>query len=96
MKDKSGILGMMAFIAAMSAQSYSGEERTPNKEAVRRQPIKKVIPKGCKEYFFTQSGCIHVVKSANYNYVFECIASNEKAAEKKFDKFIKNQPPKTT
>lgn len=50
---------------------------------------KEVIPKGCKKYFFTISGsfCTDQKEWNDVTYVFECIASNDKVAEKKFNKW---------
>lgn len=82
-------LAFLGFLGAMMASSqYPGEGKRSNNEAIRPNP-KKVIPKGCKEYFFTKTGSIYTTKPQAYEVVFECIASSEKAAHKKFDKWYR-------
>jgi len=76
---------------AMTQQSTSGN-RYSNDEIVdnSKRPIKTPVPKGCKEYFFLQSGRFfndRPRKDGGYEVVFECIAANDKSAQRKFDKF---------
>lgn len=90
MNSKSGILAMMAF-AAMADMSSKNNFRHNNNDVIDRCKIepKKIIPKGCKEYFFTKSGAMFITYKPNgYEVVFECFASNDKNALKKFDKFL--------
>jgi hypothetical protein len=74
---------MIGALMAMS-EVNSSSSRTPNKDVLRRKP-EPVIPKGCKQYFFTLTGSIY--SEANSNTVFNTIASSEKSAIKKFDKW---------
>jgi hypothetical protein len=48
----------------------------------------KVIPKGCKEYWFNKHGGF--TTEGSVSVVYYCIASSDKAAKKKFKKFDKN------
>ena len=47
------------------------------------------LPKGCDWYYFDDTG-IHVNKN-NGLYAYKCIASSEKSAIKKFNKWVAKQ-----
>ena len=67
------------------------ERRRKKKREVRdysRYP-QEVIPKGCKKYYFSSSGILHNSLPKGTESVFECIASSEKVARRKFDKWNK-------
>lgn len=87
MNSKSN-LAFIGFLGAMM-MSTTTESRTPNREVLSKLNLepKKIIPKGCKEYWFTKTGSIYTSKPENYEAVFQCIASSEKVAHKKFDKW---------
>lgn len=85
---KSNLLGLAVMMAALSYEGgYHEDKHEPKKQ--KRNP-KKVIPKGCKEYYFTRTGSIFT--SHNENIVFTTIASSEKSAQKKFDKWYNQNP----
>ena len=85
MKDKAALGMLMAMGSMMDPYGENVKKPNPRKEAFLRgevpepKDIKKVIPKGCKEYFFNETG-----------YVFSCVASNLKNATRKFDNFKNN------
>jgi len=75
---------MMSSMAQTSKREYHDKEHEANKE-----PKKPIIPKGCKEYHFTRSGRFDTTEDMwnDISYVFTCVASNEKNAIKKFEKW---------
>jgi hypothetical protein len=84
MKKLNGILGMALSMAMMSETNF-GRDSEPMKFAPPK-PFKKVIPKGCKEYwFFKSDGFANEKPNASYEVVYECIASSDKKAIEKFN-----------
>jgi hypothetical protein len=70
----------------MAASGNYGTNIQEGKNSIKKTK-KKIIPKGCKEYFFFESGnYMNTKPSEGYNIVFECIASSDKIATKKFNK----------
>lgn len=89
---KSNFLGLAGFAIAMSMMSTSNSSGNilSNDEIVERskRKPKKVIPKGCKEYHFTPVGRMLVdVPLSGFEIVFTCIASSDKKAKAKFEKW---------
>jgi hypothetical protein len=87
MKGKAYMMALM--MAAMAADSSILQSAVPvptNGRVIR--PVRKIIPKGCKEYFFNEDGSF-VGKSSNH--VFSCFALTDENAIKKYNKWIKNQ-----
>lgn len=89
MKEKIATLGIMA---AMFQGMNGGSE---NSNDLRPEDIKlnkKVpIPKGCKEYHFTKDGYFSNDKFRYKEVVFTCIASKDKSAIKKFERWQQTQ-----
>ena len=77
----------MAMMAAMM-DDVSYPKQNKGRKFIPPEPIKKVIPKGCSQYYFTKSGT-QVSETCTYIY-FSCIASSIKVAEKKFNAFIRS------
>ena len=75
---------MLSSMAQTSEREYYDKEHEPNKE-----PKKPIIPNGCKEYHFTRSGRFDTTENMwnDIDYVFTCVASNDKNAIKKFEKW---------
>ncbi len=87
MKKAVARLAMMALMASAMGEGYYGHGSTQsNDDVLSRKPKKQPIPKGCKEYFFTKRGFWDNTTKDD-NYYFKCIASSEKVAIKKFNKF---------
>lgn len=88
MKDNLKMMLLLGgFLASAQQSTFAGMQH--NEDIIDRSklPKKKIIPSGCKEYFFTKTGSMYTIKPAGYEVVFECIASSDKAAKKKFDKW---------
>jgi len=83
MKSKYIALAMMGAMMSFTAQTNEPTAR----EFEPPKPPKKVIPKGCKEYHFTRSGN-QVGESCSYIH-FSCIASSERKAKLKFEKYLR-------
>jgi hypothetical protein len=49
--------------------------------------VHTVLPNGCKWYYFTKEG--EMYEYGSNSAFFKCIASSEKSAKKKFEKYIK-------
>jgi len=83
---------------AMAQYADIDDNRGDNKlrpEDIDVTPAQQVIPKGCKEYWFNiNGGFTNGMSGSNkvrkVDVVYYCIASSDKAAKKKFDKFEKN------
>lgn len=89
---KSGLKSIMLMGLAMAAIAETGTSGTTrNEDVINRRPPKKIIPKGCKEYFFTGMGYCFTERPAHREIAFECVATSEKSAQKKFDKWKANQ-----
>ncbi len=96
MMNPKGILSMMGMMLAMSdpaAREAYGE--ASNSEIIKKskEPVKQIIPKGCKKYYFTRGGRFDTDDSKwdDVDYIFDCIAMNEKSAMKKFEKWEARQ-----
>lgn len=78
MSYKKQVLAMAMMFAAMEQPMG-----LPQKASVSRDvpPPKPIIPRGCKEYAFWHEG-----------KQFTCIASNDKQAERKFEKWRAKRP----
>lgn len=74
-------------MAAMGNHAYMGENNLTGKAVP--SSAKKPIPNGCKKYFFTRTGsfCTDQKEYNDITYVFDCIASSDKVAKKKFNKW---------
>ena len=96
-------LGMILGMYAMSEMTHAKEhqefieeiEKPVFKKHSRKfepnaEP-KKIIPKGCKEYFFEENGKFEPYEYKGVNYIFNCVALNEKSAVAKFERFLKNR-----
>lgn len=93
-KQKLYTMALLGAILNSSAQSSQKEYLELENESSRKpEEPKKIIPKGCKEYHFTKSGRFDTTETmwSNIDYIFTCVASNDKTAIKKFEKFISNQ-----
>lgn len=93
LRSKSHMLGMMGMMLAISGDSMMRDEMSSNREILNKQPPKKIIPKGCKKYYFTRGGRFDTDDSKwdDVDYIFDCIAMNEKSAMKKFEKWEAKQ-----
>ena len=61
----------------------------PTKRVANIQPnTEPPIPKGCKKYFFTHSHQFFNTKPSGYVIIFECIASSDATANKKFKRYL--------
>lgn len=89
--SKKHLLGLLAMSLAMSTitgiDRESQIEKAPGKSL--KNPGEKPIPKGCKKYYFTQDGWFtnSCEQDEVDDYIFNCIASSDKVAKKKFNKF---------
>jgi len=91
MKKNIGSLLAMALMAEGIGMGMEGGIPNTSSKRVRdhnrvRVPAKKVIPKGCKQYFFNQNGYWDNTSGEKNSY-FTCIASSDKVAHKKFNKY---------
>jgi hypothetical protein len=81
-------LGMMV---AMSEQGYNHTPESNVRKA--RLPTNRkdeVIPKGVKEYFFTENGhFFNSMPTGSYTIFYKCFALNDKNAKRKFDAYRK-------
>lgn len=84
MKSK---LHELLIISALLGES--GNVSPINPKQVTGKLPNKPIPKGCKEYFFNQDGDFSTERMLKSECVFKCVASNDKTAKKKFDKWNK-------
>lgn len=50
----------------------------------------KVLPNGCREYFFAADGTYSTERMLKSRVVYTCIASKDKSAIKKFNNWLKN------
>lgn len=78
MSYKKQVLAIAMMFAAMEQPMGLPEKSTVQRNVSKPKPV---IPKGCKEYVFWHEG-----------EQFTCIASNDKQAEKKFEKWRVKQP----
>ena len=86
---------MLTSLAMMVAMSEQGYPSSPNEPIVTRgrKPTNRkdeVIPKGVKEYFFTESGhFFNSMPTGSYTIFYKCFALNDKNAKRKFDAYRK-------
>ena len=89
-KSKLYTMAMMGAMLSSMAQTSEREyyDKEPNKEP-NREPKKPIIPNGCKEYHFTRSGRFDTTENMwnDIDYIFTCVASNDKNAVNKFEKW---------
>ena len=89
-----GKLGMLAAMAMMFENTGFAQSSLKPKD-IDTTTVQVPIPKGCKEYFFNKEGEFYngvdgrppILKT---DVVFKCVATSNKSAKKKFDKFITN------
>ena len=90
MSSKSKLYTMAMMGAMLSSMTQTSKREYYEKEQERnKEPKKPIIPKGCKEYHFTRSGRFDTTENMwnDIDYIFTCVASNDKNAIKKFEKF---------
>lgn len=92
MNSKAHTLAFMTFMAAMQSHNTNFETHEEQKTTKAINNIKKIIPNGCKEYFFASTGEFHFIKTNTHRYIFDCIASNDKQAKRKFKNFVDALP----
>lgn len=77
----------MAMMAAVSESEYNrkNSDLTPNDEVLNKTLPKKVIPKGCKEYWFRNYGIFsNEEPKPTIEIAYYCIAISDKKAIEKF------------
>ena len=79
-------MAMIGDIMVNNDLSTPNKGTNPNGEVLNKKNVKKIIPRGCKEYFFNDDGFCYNAKKNN-EYSFSCIAMSEKSATKKFNKW---------
>jgi hypothetical protein len=72
-----GYLGFALAMAMMSETNF--DKGNEPREFIPPKQVKKIIPKGCKEFKFTYGN----------NEFYECIATSQKSADRKFKGFLK-------
>jgi hypothetical protein len=82
-------IATMYALAAMMGDNTMPHITINPKTGKEVPPIIPPIPKGCKQYFFNQDGEFSTEKMRKDECVFICIASNDKTAKKKFNKWQK-------
>ena len=73
---------------AMFAEGMNNPYPTKTRTSIKREK-KEIIPKGCKKYFFAQSGYFDTKpfrEDGGRTCIYSCIAMSEKSAVKKFNK----------
>ncbi len=81
-------LGLLAMTAAMcGGLPQHGFDNCIEPEDISVEPKKKIIPKGCKEYFFNPNGYCNMVEDVHT--VYTCVAMNRKSAYNKFKQWDK-------
>ena len=83
MSKMKGYLGMAMMMAAM-AGGPSIRSTFHETDVLHPEPLFKVIPKGCKEYFFNDKGEYSTDHMLKTECVFKCYALNDKSAIRKF------------
>ena len=82
----------LAMMAMMSETNFGEIPKETLREYEPRKEPKQVIPKGCKEYHFDKDGNYPNQWGINNGEsIFNCIASNDKVAFRKFENFIKKR-----
>ena len=95
-------LGLLMGMYAMSAMAHAEEhqefmreiskpiQKKRRKEIDFSRKIDEVMPKGVKEYFFTESGhFFNSMPTGSYTIFYKCFALNDKNAKRKFDAYRK-------
>jgi hypothetical protein len=90
MKDRYFELATMAALLSTINDTPTGTGKQKIGD-IDFSPKEPPIPKGCKEYFFTQNGGFSTDKMRKDECVFKCVAMNDKSAKKKFQKYITNK-----
>ena len=86
MKNIKG-LGMLGFMMAMTSTTNTTGSGLTIGEIIDngKKPSKRVIPKGCQEYWFSDTGRLYIeYPGDHYNIVFNCIAASDRSAERKY------------
>ena len=82
---KSKLFNQLAILALESIAMTGGANKSDlQPEDIDIYPKRRIVPKGCKEYFFFENG-----KYCGYPHdqcVFSCIATSERKAIEKFNK----------
>lgn len=88
MKSKIGALAAMAIMFDGMAQSpiYTPNKRVEDFNGNMPEPP---APKGCQWYYFDHTGSF--INKNDGLYAFKCIASSDKSAIKKFNKWAEKQ-----
>lgn len=93
MKDNKKI-ALFGVLGAMLYETENFEKRASNEDILNRPLPNKIIPTGCKEYFFTSTGSMYTIKPDEFpgrpKIIFECIAISGKSAQRKFHKWFEN------
>jgi len=86
---KSAIFTSIAMMMAFQEEAFRESREGKSNEIIVKKEPEKIIPKGCKEYHFRKSGCFDTTENTwdDIEYIFSCVASNDKNAIKKFEKF---------
>lgn len=85
---------MMGAMMAMDSTQSSTGYPDDNSEILRKSKSKpkEVIPKGCKKYWFSVTGRFYNdYPGDHYNIVFECIAKDDRNAERKYNKWVEKK-----
>ena len=85
---------MLTSLAMMVSMSEQGYKHMPESNVIKsRLPSNRkdeVLPKGVKEYFFTESGqFFNSMPAGNYTVFYKCFALNDKNAKRKFNAYRK-------
>lgn len=81
-------LALISLFSGMLQPETGGNNLSPKYISVNIPPV---IPKGCKEYFFAIDGRFSTEKMLRSECVFKCVASNEKNAIRKFNKWAETK-----
>lgn len=90
MKNMSALMALT--VMGVMTSGYPDTDITDTRsEYIPYAPKDPVIPKGCKEYFFNIDGDYSIESMLKTETVFYCIASNNKVAVRKFNKWKSNK-----
>jgi hypothetical protein len=79
------MLMMFGAISAGGGTAQNSNSLRPSDIKINR---KTPVPRGCKQYWFNRAGEFTTVAYEGKNYsAFTCVASNDKIAMKKFEKW---------
>lgn len=84
-KSMAKMLPLYALASMGAITPELGED--PRKRPVIHEPKRRIPPKGTKEYFFNIHGDFSTERMLKSECVFTCIASNDKNAKRKFQKW---------